>query len=1033
MGPQSDNIFDRLNLAASNLGALNPGAAARSLWSPASLSPEERKSISERILGPDPGALGKVLDITLNPAVLAGLVLTMRYPIARADRLFKYGERTTAYARKYGPGMRWLSTFWDSFGSPLDDVMQSVVRTNHHFQSLAAGEWTRMVEGYELTAGRAYDRGTGVRVAAMLDDLSNPEHSSWQFLKRYLGATPDSLKNGRSPLPNLKLMGGAELSLKEQAAEQFNRELDMVLGDVRSEERVLAALRKLGVEQHRIEKLTDYFPHIQLMTPEAAMRRHQEWLAGLTNPTENLTQAMHGAFSSEGMRIAAREMPETATVSRRMMRRRGWMLPLEDDLEELGGLPADLRKAYEAADLKAIAETGAPVPRYSLDLLRGAERYTHSLAKQYAWETPPRAISDVWRAVGDKTSAQIVQEELRKLEGVNPVKANMLKDTYIPLMVGRLDMDQAAASMMFSHQKDMAAEVVKRLPVSEEVRSSLLKPLEQGQSVTWHRLGGEISKYFYGSTLSFNLLSPVKNLFQVLSTTLPTIGPKYTWKGIEETMTRASRYVELRGKGLKSQPAFRSAFGEFWDTAMNIGERPWESLDEMIRMGEPGAHGLFKGKKAFEKVLDFGLLPFTGSERFNRISTFYGALLKGRADLVGAVHVNPITETAEILKRGSPQLQDAAMTFADRVVRTTQFGGGPLATPYGTAGWWSPLRQYTTFPLRMLGFAVGPALRMGGEGVLNPGTLGRALLASGIGYGALSGATGLDLSGAMFTGSMPTLPAGERPFAPFPLVSPFMQVLGSLGMAAASGSTDPLKRTLPLLLPGGVGLAKASTFISPEAARAAGKPYADYSSPTPDGRIPVYTANGQLIGYYSRGQMFAKAVGIGDLNGDQERNLMTYLLGQRDRIRDFRRRYTEALLTGDIRQSDGIRAEWRKTYPGLGDIPLKKSDVRAVQMRREIPRLERTLEMLPPELQPAFGAVVATSLGAQAGNFLGTDPSIWAGGSARVRSGMRPARPNITGLPTGLFSPPGESRQLATQLGEQRRDSPEAFEGFGGF
>lgn len=230
----------------------------------------------------------------------------------------------------------------------------------------------------------------------------------------------------------------------------------------------------------------------------------------------------------------------------------------------------------------------------------------------------------------------------------------------------------------------------------------------------------------------------------------------------------------------------------------------------------------------------------------------------------------------------------------------------------------------------------------------------------------------------------------------------------------------PLLSSTPLLVPGGVQLSRMSTALGEAFARPINRKYADYDHPLPDGRVPVMSPSGQLIGYYTPTQLWAKSIGFGDVAGSREVALNQYLLGQRDRLRDYRRRYMEAAYAGDIDKARAIDADYQKAYPGMGTLrdTLKKSDIEALHLRREIPRIERLLQTLPPEQRSVFGQIVSVSLGAQGANFLGIDPTLLEkGGTVKSRAEFRSHPPRPTTLDEGFGS-----AQLMRQFGEQRRD-----------
>jgi len=101
-----------------------------------------------------------------------------------------------------------------------------------------------------------------------------------------------------------------------------------------------------------------------------------------------------------------------------------------------------------------------------------------------------------------------------------------------------------------------------------------------------------------------------------------------------------------------------------------------------------------------------------------------------------------------------------------------------------------------------------------------------------------------------------------------------------------------------------------------------------------------------------------KAMGIAgnDVRGEQD--AMNWLLRQRDRIRAYRREYLEAMTNNDKGQMDSLQKDFAKQYPKFGPLQVKKADIKAVQNRRQLSRLYRTLKGFPAEYREEFQRVV---------------------------------------------------------------------------
>lgn len=214
----------------------------------------------------------------------------------------------------------------------------------------------------------------------------------------------------------------------------------------------------------------------------------------------------------------------------------------------------------------------------------------------------------------------------------------------------------------------------------------------------------------------------------------------------------------------------------------------------------------------------------------------------------------------------------------------------------------------------------------------------------------------------------------------------------------------------------------------PEIMAGLGRKYVDYRSPGPDGKYPMYTKAGQLMGYFGPWDLvqIGTGVGRGGQGARTERDLMGYLVSQRKRIREMRRSWLDRISVNDQAGAGRVKAEFERLYPDVG-LSIKKSDIQAIQMRREIPRLERILDTLPPDVRPIFSEIIQDALLAGSPALLGIDPQMLASGTARKRAaGVRPHQPQYQGLMSPLRPKPG-------QISPRSQPVPDATSGFQSF
>lgn len=987
------NPYEQLSALAGNIATANAGGAFRSVFKQETLSPEERKSLVKRYIGDDTGPLSSILEVVTHPLVIAGAVLSLKYPIASAENLLAFGTRAQQLAKKAAPGMRFLSTFDDIFGREIGNWMDEVVIRKHRFNTESVRNIEKAVLDFEKGGGK-FDRTTLVRVGAWMDGLHKPTHSTWKAL----ADVSPAFKNKRV------LIGPLNLSAQEQAlAERLRGELARVYGTTKEQvgsNQIVAGLNRLGISGKGPD-VEDYFPRIQKLSREQIQERYR----GFLDDTRGLN-------SFQELKATAPERQ----VSRSFAARSGRLLPDPTDLKRAGLWTDDLERAYGILGLRA-AESGTELGYYGLNAIKSSTQYVHSMANTFAWETPLARFEGVGERISPRAYLKRILPQVNAADKTG-LKAAMLKETYIPALSGQMTWEQSVDSMAFSSLKEWAAKTIDAIPgVPQDLKRRISEPLLMSQDITAQSISRDVAGFLYGTTLGFNVVSPVKNLLQNLITTVPTIGVKDTLAGMRQTLKGFSGYLDdIRG-GLTSEAAFTKRFPEFAEFNLDI-ETPHKLLD-VGAIGE-GASGIAgKGRRAWDSFTKKALTLFTGSERFNRLTAFYGTRNKALRELPGKEVMNPLTGQMVKYGKGAPELQSIANLMANDVTRMTQFGGGPLNAPYGLlrGPFRNPLvRQYQQFPLRVLHFGLGPATTLGGEGGRNFGTLGRMALASGATYGIGKEVFNTDLSDALALGAMPELgdPTND-PFGVFPFVSPGMQLAGNTLKSIATGDASELRMNLPLLLPGGVQAARMSTAVSPRIAEWFGRPFADYQSKTPDGRVPVFTKKGTLQGYYTPQQLWARAVGIGNPQGAQEVAMARFLLGNRERIREARRNYTEAIVQGDYTKANALNENFKRAYPGMGGIQIKKSDIKAYQDRRTIPRLERVVETLPVELRPLYSQILSLSMGSQAVQFLGVDPELFSQPRSTRNAARTPTTSGVYGLPPRLQQPVQGIRQRGIQ------------------
>lgn len=744
-------------------------------------------------------------------------------------------------------------------------------------------------------------------------------------------------------------------------------------------------------------------------------------------------------------------------------------LPDPDDLrkigpewEEFAGL-IDLPEQVElaAANLdphitrEVMEQTG--LGKFRLDAIGAAKSYNGMRARDYGWSVVPDG--------GTHTIGEVFNKEFRQLKTgfkhtFNPetgalqiatdaagvpikgladkLKAQMLSETYMPSLLGAMTYKESMFAAKWDSLRDWAVRKlapdaylgkIMEQSGASKMRTAMIDAIAESPNMAYKPAMAEVAGYLHlGALGAPNMIAPIKNLFQTLITTIPEVGVQSTMKGLKDTTKAVSQYIDHRwNKGLDHVQAFQKAFPDFAKSGFQLSDTLLESLDQthaatMAEMG-PVARGYDRFKKAAMSL-------FSTTEFWNRAvahsaftdrtwRTFKASAKEGKPIWNYASqswHNLPKNEAALL---ADPIAQGLVRNVASQGVAATQFGGGIANVPKFMAEWPQPLRQLTQFSVRYMNLL----MRRG------PGFWGAALAgtAAAIGLGkTLFGASGQKTAEeATMLGALP-FPREGTPFYPLPLVPPVVQLGGGAAMAAMTGDTSQLQRSLPLLVPGGVGLARVLPSAGVPGSQTAGelfnRSYVPYGEVQPDGRKPLYTPEGKLIGYYTPMQLFARSVGLGDVNGTQELALSKWMLKYGDRISALKRDYVNALGANDTEGAAKIEEEYRRLNPGLGPMPVRKSEMRALHLRRDVSRIERQLETLPPEAREQFTAIAGVAFantgpgffGLQPGSGLSSGTTIGSREPYRLRP-MGPGRDMQNTLPGEM----GQSAAATIQQGDQ--------------
>lgn len=652
---------------------------------------------------------------------------------------------------------------------------------------------------------------------------------------------------------------------------------------------------------------------------------------------------------------------------------------------------AQLRKAVANRDLIAVkvGDTTVDLPAvYSLGLGEGVSRYVSQMAATHGWTVKG------FKYHGTKLShGSIIAQEVEALQAsgkTGAARANLVNNTYIPLGKGLLTPKQAMAAQQWGATMDWTVGhltsdtgIGRLLNKTPGVKKWLLESVKNDRGpLSLQNISGGAAGWLYIGTLGANAGSATLNLMQNFLTTAPLIGPQATLEGMKRVFSKAQKFYHLRRKTGNFQKAIAETFPEYAASGTAGHSLADEAVRASFEYSWHAAQTAPRGRwgQGFDRMKQYLMSLFSYTEQFNRLTAFEGAMWKGaREGMKGR------------------ELQMAARD----VVAKTQFMQGVETTPQFLVEKNPLIRQYLQFPSKMLEFVTDTAVSSGsgaqaGWAGRNWGTLGRTLAASGIIYEG-GKAMDLDLSGGLLTGSLP-VPRSNSPFGVFPFVPPAVALGGSMVEAAIKGEVAPLQRSLPMLVPGGLAMARYAGFVpgrmGQRMGQVLGRHYADYDQRTPDGRIAVFSKQGSLVGYESAGEIIMKGTGIpgAGINIRSESEHIQMLLKNRDRIREARNAYLNAMYLNDADRMMKIREEFERAY-GMR-LEIKESHIKAMQLKRTVPRLERVLQTMPPEMRQQFAQIIQTAVFAQGSQFLGIDPSLLGVGSLQSRRGQRLPQPS---------------------------------------
>lgn len=986
----ANNIYESTGYALYHTLHGDPSRAGQALLMPGTLSPLERRRITDDF-APNEGVLGGILRTVTNPLVLIGAALAFRYPIMDPKALSKAPDVLARYGRWIPGPLRGLLGMHEIFqGTPIPRIVGRITAESTGFLERHFVPMNEAIAAWRKTAGRTETPRDMVRWALGVDPWWRTEEGLARINKQIKSVNSKLQEAGRGAERLAPLRAG-QIRPQFEAADDIiigthNKVMEGIRNELASDPKLLRRMtafmsrgQGIATSENEVVRWIEegFFPRVAVRDDRVVRGIQDSFIENLLGPEGRLRRGRVEASAAQEFTRKGRKV-----VSRRLENRTGVLPPDARDLELLG---ADAVDSEALRSLRGIADSRAArgkVSSYSLRYSGAINHYAHSIARAFAWNkgvSPEIAarvgvesnratgkglgdlfldqIDDVAYAETEATAGRLIDRVTGKaVLGGGMAKTELLRNFYLPAAMGFPNFQQTMKAMEWSGVRQAAWRLLDhpnvRAAVPETLRGSMRDYLASGGGWSFRGVGGKIATYFNLTALGLNVGSAFQNLLEPLMATGPVLGTAATMRGIAAVTQKLPKFAELVSSGMPEHKAIAKLFPEFAERALDLAPVSEELLRESASIARGGITGLGGLQRGVDRARDIMMSLFRGTEQFKRLSSFEAARLDG----IGRYGMSAVE----------------AGDFAQDMLEVTQMWANGVGIPSALRNWPAPLRQFLTYSSKLAGFMGASAFGLGGP--FNRGTLGRALVGSAAAYEIVRSTTGADLSRGLLFGALPS-PEESGPFAPVPIVPPVLGVAGAIGLDVARGEGfQETRRVLPLLVPGGLQAARIAQAYYPEAARAVGRTYAEPGQRGPDGRVPVYSASGQLIGHKTDMELLAGTMGIPGalLDGGgsiDESQRFKYLIAQRDQIRNLRQKYIEATLDNDLPTAEATAREHLTRY-GV-PVQVRPQDWESAKRRRMVPRIQQALRTVPEDVRPLLQTIAGAGIAGDLEGFAG--------------------------------------------------------------
>jgi hypothetical protein len=1076
------SFFSRPGAALGNLQyGLSP--AVQTLHDPEKLPPHMRKTVAER-LGVE-GLWGGLLNTLSDPLTAMAVITSFILPLPTVSNLKKLGQKFKGF-EKAGKNrmstMHWIQSGHSfMFNTPIAEVFDELLTTDLGFRGKFANRAGELVNKYVKAKGRKWNELDDVLLGAWLDGLHKGKPSGFSdkirgramlkadgawtkdkdflelakgFRKVYDDVYAEVFMNPESRASlRTALKKSHEKSLKQwKEVERARLRAEGKTGPEATEiiRQKLAQTLEPGskewvawFDEKVASKRKDYFNRI-MSKRDPTGTNSREFLRFLEEEDalraggevqQYVEQALYGRFGNRAG--ASGPNPPSWT-----QQRKGRMLPHVDDMKILHDAGLLDERAYQ--DYRQLVRKnnygpealngGArdPIGMYTLGASNASATYIHEYGKLAGWTL---------KGHGERLMSLYHQLDPNRPEHKAIKKA--MEDLYIPAALGRTTKKAYERQAIWMDRIEQASQIfgsdISKKLLGEKRAAALQKRVLDSVGVPiLDPVTRRVSNWLYTSTLGGNLSSAFRNMFQLILTTGPVLGPEAMVAGTHSYMKKMGTFLDEFKNTKNSDKAFEKAFPEYARAGIPgsvVLDDSFYSLKEAMEQGT--FHGL-RGK-VWSPVRDALMFPFSLSEKSVRAITFEGARLKALKEFskmdkhLLRAELAPI-EKVRGLKPGTMKSEEGAIWLAGKITQDTQFLSGPLNTPKAFANLGPLTRQLAHFPSRYLEYLTTAGPRMlrpthyrnplngfqkqafekglGPEWAGAASFLSRAYLWSDLTSAAfmevskgLGIGDGINMDQSLMPGAVPGM--GRGPFGIFPFQPPAWAIGGSIAKDLSEGEFNETRYALPLMVPGGVAAARAIGAVptrgAQEAARFLNRKYVDYDTPGPDGSYATYNGQGTFLGYLQPTDIML--MGSGVLEGGSKlqtiQESQQFLMKNREQIINSKRQFIEALVRGNYDTMNKTDAQFQSVYGASIRNFVSESDIERAQDRRTIGGIEKVLDTIPTYMRPMYLQAIETVMQSNP-DLVGVDPAAfnqWSGMTSKQRTPWRHRPAIVNGSP----------------------------------